>query len=107
MIVGVKTTNKKINNIVDTPFLGGLFLFVLIFVPAVLISFAVQATVPALQNNIGFTKVLIFALPAWNLLLWFLRLKLYLLFIPAWLLLGGIAVFKGYTIFAGEKLGKE
>ena len=107
MIVGIKTTHKKINNIVETPFLGGLFIFALIFVPAVLISFAVQATVPALQNNIGFTKVLIFALPAWNLLLWFLRLKLYLLFIPAWLLLGGIAVFKGYTIFAGEKLGKE
>lgn len=45
MIVGIKTANKKINNIVDTPFLGGLFIFVLIFVPAVLISFAVQATV--------------------------------------------------------------
>ncbi|MET0571465.1 MAG: hypothetical protein ABWZ79_08560 [Pedobacter agri] len=106
MIVGIKTTNKKINDIVDTPFLGGLFIFVMIFIPAVLTSFLLQALVPAFQNNKGFTKALIFALPAWNLLFWFLRLKLYILFIPAWLLLGGIAVVKGYPIFAGEKPGK-
>ena len=71
MIVGIKTTNKKINDIVDIPFLGGLFIFVMIFIPAVLTSFLLQALVPAFQNNKGFTKALIFALPAWNLLFWF------------------------------------
>lgn len=107
MIVGIKTPHKKISDIADTPILGGLFIAILIFGPAVLISFALQAIVPALQNNLGFTKVLIFALPAWNLVFWFLRLKLYIFFIPAWLVLSGFAIYNGFVMFSGEKLGKK
>lgn len=106
MIVGIKTPNKNITEIAGTPVVGGIFIAMLIFLPAVLISFALQAIVPALQNNIGFTKVLIFALPAWNLLFWFLRLKLYIFFIPAWLVLSCFAIYNGFVLFSGEKPGK-
>lgn len=107
MIAGVKTGNKTINELVAIPFVGDVFLFVLIFIPPVLISFALQATLAPLQNSLGFGKAMIFALPLWNLLLWFCKLKLYVFFVPAWLLLGGIATYRGVVLFSGEKPGKK
>ncbi len=94
MIVGVKTQVKWIDSITDVPFIGGIFIFILIFIIPVVCSFITQATIPSLHDDMGFTKSLFFFLPVWNLILWFSKIKLYIFFLPAWLLTGGIALVK-------------
>ncbi len=94
MIVGVKTENKQLNAIAEIPFIGGLFIFIVIFIVPVICSFLCQAFIPLLHNDIGFTKALLILLPGWNLILWFSKIKLYIFFLPAWALLGGFALLK-------------
>jgi hypothetical protein len=71
------------------------------FVPAVLISFLIQAIMPALNNDVGFTKAMLILLPGWNLFLWVTKIKLYLFSLPSWVLLGAIAIIKGILLIAG------
>jgi hypothetical protein len=40
-------------------------------------------------------------LPGWNLSLWFMNIRLYLFFLPAWAFLGVIAFVKGILLIAG------
>jgi len=94
MILGVKTKKQWINDIAKVPFIGGVFIFLLIFIVPVILSFLAQAFVPGLQNDVGFTKAMLVFLSTWNLAMWFSKLKLYLLFLPAWVLLGLIALVK-------------
>jgi len=94
MILGVKTKKQWINDIAKVPFIGGFFIFLLIFIVPVILSFLAQAFVPGLQNDVGFTKAMLVFLSTWNLAMWFSKLKLYLLFLPAWVLLGLIALVK-------------
>lgn len=99
MIVGVKTDKQWINNIAKVPLIGGIFIFLLIFIVPVVASFLAQTFVPGLQNDIGFTKAMLILLPTWNLAMWFSKLKLYLLFLPAWVLLGLIALVKTVKMY--------
>ena len=101
LFLGAKTNVEWINDIAKTPVIGGAFLFVFMFVPAVLISFLAQFLIPGLHNDIGFTKAMLVLLPCWNLLLWLIKIRLYLFFLPSWILLGGIAGVKGILLFAG------
>lgn len=94
MIVGIKTENKQLIAIAEIPLIGGLFIFIVIFIVPVICSFLCQAFIPALDNDLGFTKALLILLPGWNLILWFSKIKLYIFFLPAWALLGGIALLK-------------
>lgn len=94
MILGLKTKKQWINDIAKGPFIGGVFIFLLIFIVPVILSFLAQAFVPGLQNDVGFTKAMLVFLSTWNLAMWFSKLKLYLLFLPAWVLLGLIALVK-------------
>ena len=94
MILGVKTKKQWINDIAKVPFIGGIFIFLLIFIVPVIASFLAQAFVPGLQNDAGFTKAMLILLPTWNIAMWFSKLKLYLLFLPAWVLLLVIALVK-------------
>jgi len=94
MILGVKTKKQWINDIAKVPFIGGVFIFLLIFIVPVILSFLAQPFVPGLQNDVGFTKAMLVFLSTWNLAMWFSKLKLYLLFLPAWVLLGLIALVK-------------
>ena len=104
LILAVKTKIDWINGAAKTPVLGGIFLFLIMFIPAVLLSFLVQATIPGLHDEIGFTKAMLILLPAWNILLWFLKIRLYLFYLPSWILLGGIAIIKGILILAGNDI---
>ena len=101
LFLGAKTDVRWINDIAKTPVIGGAFLFVFMFVPAVLTSFLAQFLIPGLHNDIGFTKAMLVLLPSWNLFLWLIKIRLYLLFLPSWILLGGVAVIKGILLIAG------
>lgn len=94
LLAGVKTNKEWIKEAAETPFLGHLFLFGLIFIPPVICSFIAQAAIPALHNDIGFTKAMLLLLPAWNLLMWLLKIRLFVFFIPSWILFGVIAIIK-------------
>lgn len=106
LLLKAKTDIEWINDIAETPILGGAFLFVLMFVPAVLVSFVAQAIIPALNDDVGFTKAMLFLLPSWNLLLWLFKIRLYLFFLPSWILLGGIGIVKGVLLIAGIDNGQ-
>ena len=101
LLLAVKTEIEWIEDIAKIPILGHIFLFLLIFIPAVLLSFLVQATIPGLHNDIGFTKAMLVLLPGWNLFLWLVRVRLYCFFLPSWILFGIIAIIKGLLLIAG------
>ena len=106
LFLGVKTNVEWIEDVAEVPILGHIFLFILIFVPAVLLSFLVQSTIPGLHDDIGFTKAMLVLLPSWNLILWLIRIKLYCLFLPSWMLLGIIAIVKGVLMITGIDNGQ-
>jgi hypothetical protein len=97
LLLGVKTDKEWINEIATIPIVGGFFLFAFIFIPPVIGSFAATQIIPYLNNDTGFTKAMFIFLPSWNLLMWYLKIRLFLLFIPAWLLFGIIAIIKLIT----------
>ena len=94
LALGVKTKYRTINDFADVPLIGGVFLFILIFIPAVLLSFLSQKLIPGLQDDQGFTKAMLILLPLWNWLLWKKDIRLYFIFLPAWMLFGGVALLK-------------
>lgn len=101
LLLGVKTKIVWINNIAKTPIMGGVFLFLFMFIPPVLISFLVQAVIPALSDDTGFTKAMLILLPSWNLFLWLIGIRLYFFYLPSWILFGGIAIVKGILLITG------
>ena len=94
LLLGAKTNINWVNDISETPVLGHIFIFILIFVPAVICSFVAQAIIPALHNDMGFTKAMLALLPTSNLIFWLCQIRLYLFFLPSWLVLGAIAIIK-------------
>jgi len=102
LLLGVKTKIAWINNISKTPIMGGVFLFVFMFIPPVLLSFLMQAVIPALSDDIGFTKAMLILLPSWNLFLWLIGIRLYFFYLPSWILFGGIAIVKGILLITGD-----
>lgn len=102
----VKTQVPWINNTAKTPIVGGIFLFAFIFVPPVLISIIMQTLIPGLDNDIGFTKAMLILLPGWNLFLWLIRIRLYLFYLPSWILFGSIAIVKGILLITGVSDGQ-
>lgn len=97
LFLRVDTEKDWIKSAAETPLFGSLFIFALIFIPPVTGSFIAQALIPGLHDDIGFTKSMFVLLPAWNLLMWFLRIRLFVLFVPAWILFGIIAIIKSIT----------
>jgi hypothetical protein len=106
LFLGVNTEVEWIEDIAEVPILGHIFLFILIFVPAVLLSYLAQATIPGLHNSVGFTKAMLVLLSSWNFVLWMLRIKLYCFFLPSWVLLGIIAFVKGILMIANNDNGQ-
>ncbi|GAB2813378.1 hypothetical protein GCM10027043_11350 [Ferruginibacter profundus] len=76
------------------------------FIPAVLLSFLSQTIIPGLNNDVGFTKAMLLLLPGWNFLLWFREIRLYLFFIPSWILFGVIAFIKFILLVTGIDNGQ-
>lgn len=101
IILNARTDIEWINKVASIPILGDGLLFVFMFLPAVILSFIIQTIIPPLNNDIGFTKAMLVLLPGWNLLLWIFRIRLYLFLLPAWILLGGIAIVKVILLFTG------
>jgi len=101
MILGIDTETKWIKEISGIPFIGHIFLFALIFIPAVIMSFILQAIVLALHNDIGFTKAMLLLLPTWNLGLWIGKIRVFIFFVPTWVLFGIISIVKGYLMIKG------
>ncbi len=101
LFLAAKTDVEWINDIAKTPIVGGIFLFALMFIPAVLVSFLLQAIVPGLKNEVGFTIAMLVLLPSWNLFLWLTKIRLYLFFLPSWIIFGIIAIIKGVLLIAG------
>ncbi|MDB5207874.1 MAG: hypothetical protein JWR72_2949 [Flavisolibacter sp.] len=99
ILVSVKTEIEWTGDIAAVPIIGHGFAFLLIFIPAVLSSFLTQEIIPGISDETGFTKAMIILLPTWNLVMWFLKIKLFILFIPSWLLLGVISVIKIIQMF--------
>ncbi|HEY6062409.1 MAG TPA: hypothetical protein VIV35_02300 [Chitinophagaceae bacterium] len=97
LFFGVDTEKDWINSTTEIPVLGHLFTFALIFIPPVIVSFIARSLIPGLHNDIGFTKSMLVLLPSWNLLIWLFKVRLFILFIPAWLLFGVIAIIKVIT----------
>ena len=106
LFLGVKTEVEWIEDVAVVPVIGHVFLFLLIFIPAVLLSFLAQAVIPGLHNDIGFTKAMLVLLPSWNLFLWLIKIRLYCLFLPSWILFGLIAAIKGIMLIAGIDNGQ-
>ncbi len=101
VVIKVETNIGWIRETADIPLAGHLFLIAFMFVPPALLSFTAQSSIPALSNDIGFTKAMLLLLPLWNLIMWFSKVKLYLFFIPAWIFLGIIAVIKTALLLFG------
>lgn len=101
LLLGVKTDEEWIKGIARIPILGHIFLFILVFIPAVLLSFLVQAVIPGLHDDAGFTKAMLVLLPGWNLFLWVMGIRLYCLFLPSWILFGIIAIVKVILFITG------
>lgn len=106
LILKVKTEVKWIQEAATTPLFGGFFLFILMFIPAVAMSFLAQAAIPVLHNEVGFTKAMLVLLPAWNIVLWLLGIRLFLFFIPSWILFTIIAIIKGILMITGVDDGQ-
>ena len=106
LFTAVKTDVEWINLIAETPILGHIFLFILMFVPAVLISFLINSTIPKLHDDIGFTIAMLIFLPIWNLALWLFKIKLFLFFLPSWILFGVISIVKGILMLSGNDNGQ-
>ena len=94
LFLGVETEKDWINSIEEIPVLGHLFIFALVFIPPVIGSFIAQALIPGLHSDIGFTKSMLLLLPSWNLVMWLLKVRIFIFFMPSWLLLGIIAIIK-------------
>jgi len=94
MIIGVKTNRKRILEIASVPVIGGFFLFVICFVPAVAMTFFIQYLFPSISGDPYFGYILGVLLPLWNLLLYVFDIRLRIFFIPAWLLFGVIALMR-------------
>ena len=94
LFLRVDSEKNWINSAAETPLFGNFFIFTVIFVPPVIGSFIAQTLIPTLYGEIGFTKAMFLLLPGWNLLMWFFKIRLFVLFIPAWLLFGVIAIVK-------------
>ena len=99
VITGISTEGKWIKPNAEIPFIGGVFAFIVIFVVPVICSFALQNVVPGLHDEIGFTKSMLVLLPTWNLFLWLMKVKTLFFYLPAWLLLGVIAILKSLEMF--------
>ncbi len=99
VIANVKTDKEWIRSAAEPPFVGNLFLVALIFIPAVVCSFICQAFVPGMNDDDGFTKAMFLLAPLWNFILWKMNIRLYLFWLPSWLLLGIIAVIKAAIMF--------
>jgi hypothetical protein len=97
LFLSLKTEDEGINSIAEIPLLGELFLFVFIFIPPVGGSLLTQLVITKLNNDNGFTIAMFVLLPLWNLFLWIKKVRLFVLFIPAWLLFGVIAIIKAIT----------
>jgi hypothetical protein len=80
--------------IATVPVICGFFLFALIFIPRVFLSFLFQATVPSLNDESGLSKAMFVLLPLCNFLPWRLGIRVYLFFLTSWLLPGCIALIK-------------
>jgi len=94
LFLRVNTEKDWIKSAAETPLFGSLFIFALIFIPPVISSFIAQALVPGLNDDTRFTKSMLVLLPAWNLLLWLFKIRLFVLFIPAWILFGIVSIVK-------------
>ncbi len=101
LLLGVKTEIKWIQQTAKLPIFGGIFLFVLMFLPAVLISFLVQAIIPVLDGDTGFTKAMLVLLPGWNLILWLSKIRISVFFLPSWILFALIAIIKFLLLILG------
>jgi hypothetical protein len=99
--LAVKSNIKWITETAEIPVLGSIFLFLLMFVPAVVLSFLAQAVIPTLGDEAGFTKAMFALLPGWNLLLWLYRIRLYCFFLPTFIFFGAIALVKALLMVAG------
>lgn len=106
LLLGVKSEIEWIQETAKIPVLGGVFLFLFTFVPAVVLSFLAQAAIPGLHDDVGFTKAMFVLLPGWNLLLWLRRVRLYCLLLPAWVLFGIIAIVKATLMLTGIDNGQ-
>lgn len=101
LFLGVEAEKDWIESIAEVPILGHIFVFALIFIPAVIFSFIAQALVPYLYNDIGFTKAMLVLLPIWNAIMWFSKVKLFVFFLPSWILLGIISIVKVILMLNG------
>ena len=59
IFTGIRTEVSWIKDLADVPVLGGFFTFLLISIPAVLVSAALHMTIPALSDDLGFTKAML------------------------------------------------
>ena len=98
----VKTNIEWIKSLAEPPIIGEAFLFTLIFVPAVLLSFLAQTIIPYLDNDIGFTKAMLLLLPIWNIFLRYMKIRLYMFLLPTWILLPILTTIKGIVMFFGN-----
>lgn len=94
MIIGIKTNRKRLLEVTEIPVIGGFFLFVLCFVPAVAATFFVQHLFPSISGDPNFGYILSVLLPLWNLLLYLLDVRLSVFYVPAWLLFGVIGLLR-------------
>lgn len=106
LLLGVRSEIEWIQETARIPVLGGIFLFLFTFIPAVVLSFLAQSAIPVLYDDLGFTKAMLVLLPGWSLLLWFRGVKLYCFFLPSWVLFGTIAVIKAILLIAGIDNGQ-
>jgi len=94
MIIGIKTNRKRLLKVADAPVIGGIFLFITCFVPAVAATFFIQYLFPSISGDPYFGYILGVILPLWNLLLYIFDIRLSIFYIPAWLLFGAIGLLR-------------
>ncbi|ANE52119.1 hypothetical protein [Flavisolibacter tropicus] len=106
LLLGVRSNVEWIQDIANVPIVGKAFLFLLIFIPAVLLSFLAHTVIPGLHDDEGFTKAMLLLLPSCNLFMWQIRIRLYCFLLPSWIFFGVIAIIKTILLIAGIDNGQ-
>jgi len=90
----VDTKISWLKSFCEIPILGGFVAFILIFAFPALFSYVLHILIPDFNNDTGFSALMIFILPGWNLMLGSFEIKTKLFSILAWKLLGIISIFR-------------
>ena len=94
MIIGMKTEVEWLKSLYAIPILGGWIPFLLAFILPVITSAILEKSIIGFEENYVFESSMMVLIPLWNLFLWLINVRVYILWLPSWLIMGVIVLIK-------------